>query len=97
MSDGHVEGNNLFCAVHNWDYRIDTGVSEYNNAEALHKFDATIVDDEVRIAKKDVDAFLEKHPQPFNRDEYLGLYQDIHGGPEEPSNGYIQMLSLIHI
>ena len=93
MSDGHVEGNNLFCAVHNWDYRIDTGVSEYNNAEALHKFDATIVDDEVRIAKKDVDAFLEKHPQPFNRDEYLGLYQDIHGGPEEPSNGYIQMLA----
>ena len=93
MSDGHVEGNNLFCAVHNWDYRIDTGVSEYNNAEALHKFDATIVDDEVRIAKEDVDAFLEKHPQPFNRDEYLGLYQDIHGGPEEPSNGYIQMLA----
>ena len=37
MSDGHVEGNNLFCGVHNWDYRIDTGVSEYNNAEALHK------------------------------------------------------------
>ena len=27
MSDGHVEGNNLFCGVHNWDYRIDTGVS----------------------------------------------------------------------
>ena len=93
MSDGHVEGNNLFCAVHNWDYRIDTGVSEYNNAESLYKFDATIVDDEVRIAKEDVDAFLEKHPQPFNRDEYLGLYQDIHGGPEEPSNGYIQMLA----
>ena len=30
MSDGHVEGNNLFCGVHNWDYRIDSGVSEYN-------------------------------------------------------------------
>ena len=93
MSDGHVEGNNLFCGVHNWDYRIDTGVSEYNNAEALHKFEATIDGDDVLIKKADVDAFAAKHPQPFQRDEYLGLYQDIHGAPEEPSNGYIQMLA----
>ena len=40
MSDGHVDGDNLYCGVHNWDYRIDSGVSEYNNNEALHKFDA---------------------------------------------------------
>ena len=93
MSDGQVEGNNLFCGVHNWDYRIDTGVSEYNNAEALHKFEATIDGDDVLIKKSDVDAFAAKHPQPFQRDEYLGLYQDIHGAPEEPSNGYIQMLA----
>ena len=31
MSDGHVKGNNLYCGLHNWDYRIDSGVSEYNN------------------------------------------------------------------
>ena len=93
MSDGHVEGDNLFCGVHNWDYRLDTGVSEYNNAEALHKFEATIDGDDVLIKKADIDAFAAVHPQPFKRDEYLGLYQDIHGGPEEPSNGYIQMLA----
>ena len=93
MSDGHVEGDNLFCGVHNWDYRLDTGVSEYNNAEALHKFEATIEGDDVLIKKADVDAFVVEHPQPFKRDEYLGLYQDVHGGPEEPSNGYIQMLA----
>ena len=93
MSDGHVTGNNLFCGVHNWDYRIDSGVSEYNNAEALHKFTSTIVDDEVRILKKDVEEFTRLHPQPFNREQYLGLYQDVHGTPEEPSNGYIQNLA----
>ena len=93
MSDGHVDGDNLFCGVHNWDYRIDSGVSEYNNAEALHKFPAEVVDDEVRIKQADVDAFLQTHPQPFRRDEYLGLYQDIHGSPEEPHKGYIQSLS----
>ena len=38
LADGHVEGHNLICGVHYWDYRIDTGVSEYNNSEYLHKF-----------------------------------------------------------
>lgn len=28
MSDGHMNGNNLICGVHGWDYRWDTGVSE---------------------------------------------------------------------
>jgi nitrite reductase/ring-hydroxylating ferredoxin subunit len=32
MADGHVDGDNLICGVHHWDYRLDTGVSEYNNA-----------------------------------------------------------------
>ena len=37
LSDGYVDGqDNLICGVHNWDYRIDTGVSEYNNEEVLH-------------------------------------------------------------
>ena len=35
MSDGHVSGANLICGVHGWDYRLDTGVSEYNNSETL--------------------------------------------------------------
>ena len=27
LEDGHVDGDNLICGVHNWDFRIDTGVS----------------------------------------------------------------------
>ena len=42
MADGHIEGNNLICGVHGWDFRYDTGVSEYDNAEALKKFEAWI-------------------------------------------------------
>ncbi len=37
LADGYVDGHNLICGVHNWDYRIDTGISEYNNEEKLHK------------------------------------------------------------
>ncbi len=38
MSDGTVVGNDLICGLHNWDYRLDTGISAYNNSEKLHKF-----------------------------------------------------------
>ena len=42
LSDGHVDGDNLICGVHYWDYRYDTGISEYNNEEQLKKFSAWI-------------------------------------------------------
>jgi len=42
LADGHIDGDNLICGVHNWDYRFDTGVSSYNNDEYLHKFNAWI-------------------------------------------------------
>ena len=29
MADGYVSGDNIICGVHHWDYRLDTGVSEY--------------------------------------------------------------------
>ena len=54
MADGHVDGDNLICGLHGWDYRIDTGVSEYNNAEVLHKFEAWIEDDAVWVDQDDI-------------------------------------------
>jgi len=95
LADGHVDGPNLICGVHGWDYRYDTGVSEYNNDERLHRFEAEIdlEADAVWIDGAHVAAFAEENPQPFHRDEYLGTYQDPHGGPEEPHNAYIQSLA----
>src|SRR5437016_13241266 len=40
LADGFVDGANLICGLHTWDYRIDTGISAYNNAEVLRKFAA---------------------------------------------------------
>ena len=97
MSDGHVDGDNLICGLHGWDYRIDTGVSEYNNEEKLHKFNAWIetVDGvrSVLVDQDEVAAWEDRNPQPFKRDEYLGAYADIHGAPEEPHVGLIQSLA----
>jgi len=94
MSDGHVDGNdNLICGVHQWDYRLDTGVSAYNNDEALHRFASWVEDDTVFVDRADIDAFAAEHPQPFDRDQYLGPYQDTHGDPAEPHNQHIQALA----
>jgi len=93
LADGCVRGDNLVCGLHNWDYRLDTGVSEYNNAEALQTFTAWIEDDAVFVDADEVLAWEEEHPQPYRRDDYLGLYADVHGTPEEPYNGYIQTLA----
>jgi methylamine---glutamate N-methyltransferase subunit C len=95
LFDGRVDGPNLICGVHCWDYRLDTGVSEYNDQEALHRFTAWIDEgaDAVLIDEAEVEAFETDHPQPYRRDEYLGLYADLHGTPEEPYNHYIQELA----
>jgi nitrite reductase/ring-hydroxylating ferredoxin subunit len=93
MSDGHIEGDNLICGVHGWDYRIDTGVSEYNNKEVLNKFNTEIIDGVVYIDEEEINAFLIEHPQPFNREEYLGQYADTHPEDTEPYTGLIKELA----
>jgi glutamate synthase domain-containing protein 2 len=93
LQDGHIDGHNLICGVHGWDYRFDTGVSEYNNAEVLEKFTAVIEDDSVYVDAVEVKDFHEDHPQPFKRDEYLGQYADTHPEDTEPYTGYIKDLA----
>ena len=93
MSDGYVEGDNLICGVHGWDYRYDTGVSEYNNKEVLHKFTSVIEDDQILVDESEINAYLETYPQPFNRTQYLGAYADTHPEPTEPYTGYIKELA----
>ena len=95
LSDGHIDGENLICGVHYWDYRYDTGVSEYNNEEVLHKFKAWIdkEKDEVYVDENEIKEWEIDNPQAYDRDSYLGLYADLNGGPEEPHNNYIQDLA----
>jgi len=93
MSDGHVDGENLICGLHNWDYSFKTGVSSYNAAERLHRFSSWLEDDSVWVDEDEIIAWAEDNPQPYQRDSYQGLYKDIHGAAEEPHNQYIQHLA----
>jgi len=93
LSDGHVQGDDLICGLHNWDYNYKSGISAYNNEEKLQKFTSWIEDDQVWVDEDEIKEWEAHNPQPYNRDAYQGLYQDIHGAPEEPHSKYIQHLA----
>ena len=93
LSDGHVEGKNLICGVHGWDYCYKTGISSYNSAERQKRFQSWVEDGGVWVDEDEIKAWERDNPQPYDREAYQGLYQDFHGGPEEPHYKYIQHLA----
>jgi glutamate synthase domain-containing protein 2 len=93
MADGHIDGHNIICGVHNWDYRLDTGISEYNNAEALHSFEAVIDQGQVWIDEAEIAAYEKDHPVLVHRDEYLGAFVATHPADEEPKTAEIHHLA----
>ena len=93
MSDGVVSGKNLICGLHGWDYRLDSGISEYNNNEILPKFNAWVEDGKVLVDADEIADWAASHPQPYNRDAYQGIYQDSHGTADEPHVKWIPKLS----
>jgi len=93
MSDGHVNGENLICGLHNWDYSYKTGISSYNPKERLHRFSSWIENGYVQVDEEEISRWAIDHPQPYDRNRYQGLYQDLHGSDEEPHTAYIQHLA----
>ncbi len=93
MADGHVDGDNLICGVHGWDYRVDTGISEYKNSETLPIFNAWIEGGQVLIDEDEIASWAHAHPQPYDRDAYQGAYQDPTGTAAEPHVKFIRKLA----
>ena len=93
LSDGCIKGKNLICGLHNWDYNYKTGVSSYNPDERLHRFSSWMEAGMIWVDEDEIKAWAADNPQPYDRDAYQGLYQDLHGTPEEPHTQYIQHLA----
>ncbi len=93
MSDGHVDGANLICGVHGWDYRLDTGVSEYNHSETLPRFQSWVEGGAVLVDEAEILTWAKKHPQPYARDSYQGVFQDHTGTQDEPHVKFIRKLA----
>jgi glutamate synthase domain-containing protein 2 len=102
LGDGRVEGQNLICGVHGWDYRYDTGVSEYDNSEELATFTAwvDVEEDAVYVDAAEVAAWAEDNPEPYeDRDPEeadSAANPEFFGDPDpdkEPHTHYIQELA----
>ncbi|OLS28459.1 MAG: Glutamate synthase [NADPH] large chain [Candidatus Heimdallarchaeota archaeon LC_2] len=79
LADGKIEGKNLICGVHGWDYQFKTGVSEYNKDEVLRKFNSWVKDNVVWVDQVEIESFELENPQTFiDRKGYLGLYAAEH-------------------
>jgi len=94
LADGTIQGDDLICGVHGWDFRFRTGVSAYDNAERLHKFGAWIEDDAVWVDEEEIAAWARENPQPWDRGAYQGAFQDhSKGSPAEPHVKVIRKLA----
>jgi nitrite reductase/ring-hydroxylating ferredoxin subunit len=93
LADGRIEGENLFCGLHGWDYRYRTGVSEYHNEQVLHPFSNWIDDGRVFVEADEIASWRRNHPQPYDRLSYQGTYQDFSHAPEEPYVAEIRELA----
>jgi len=93
LADGFVRGEDLICGVHDWDYRLSSGISAYNNDEALPKFSAWVEGGGVFVDEEEIAAWEREHPQPFVRGAYQGAFQDTHHADEEPHVGFIRELA----
>ena len=93
MADGRIDGDNIVCGVHGWDFRYETGVSAYDNRERLDKFHAWVEDDAVLIDGDELAEWRTSHPQPWSDSSYQGRYQDPHGTAEEPHTALIRQLA----
>ena len=89
MSDGIIEGDNIVCGLHNWNYRYNTGISSYNNSEKLHKFSEVIEGRYLCVAREEILTFEKSNPQLFQRGAYQGIYADTHSEDTEPYSCYI--------
>ena len=68
LGDGHMDGANVICPLHQWDYDVRTGVSRYSADEKVAIYPTRLTGGKVEI---DADAVP---PKPRFKREYLGLW-----------------------
>lgn len=87
LSDGTVDGENIICGLHGYDFDLHTGISRYDVSEHINVYPARIVGGRLEV---DADAVP---PLPEGHDEgYLAPWLRP-ADPELRAYGYLQGLS----
>lgn len=77
LGDGSMDGPNVICPLHGWDYDVKTGHSRYNPGEVIATYPVKVENGRVLIDADQVP------PKPRFKDEYLGLYARRHDKLED--------------
>lgn len=68
LGDGTMDGPNVICPLHKWDYDVKTGISRFNQQEKVPVYPVQVVHDRVEIDAEVVP------PKPRFESEYLGQW-----------------------
>lgn len=63
LSDGRIEGNDIICSLHGYDFDLETGVSRYDPSERVATYPARVIEGMVEV---DADAVP---PLPHGHDD----------------------------
>lgn len=74
LAEGCLDGPDLVCKAHGWDFRIDSGVSAHVEGEKIQTFTAAIdrEADAVSVDEAEILAWEKANPQAFEHSEFLG-------------------------
>ncbi|MCI0394560.1 MAG: glutamate synthase-related protein [Chloroflexi bacterium] len=81
LGDGHLQGSDLICPLHGWDFDVRTGISRYNTLDRVDTYPVTVQDGKIYLSEHDVpsepkeyDDYLAKWRRPFDDREETMSY-----------------------
>ncbi|MFQ5616202.1 MAG: glutamate synthase-related protein [Anaerolineales bacterium] len=76
LGDGHLQGSDLICPLHGWDFDVRTGISRYNHLDSVPTYPVTVINGHTYLNKSDTpmepkeyDMYLAKWARPFDDKE----------------------------
>lgn len=97
LADGTIDGRDLRCGLHGWQYRIDSGIGVHDSQKCLHRYRVEVVDGAVLVDAAEIRAQRRANPTPQDTiteiedeadaasAEYEWHYANFHGDtPAEP-------------
>lgn len=75
LAEGCIEGDNLVCGEHGWDFRLVDGAAVVDGEPPIRQFTARVdLDaDAVLVDANDVDTWARTDPRPFRPEDYVDL------------------------
>jgi glutamate synthase domain-containing protein 2 len=86
LGDGYLEGSDLYCPLHGWDFDVRTGISRYSSLDRVETYPVLVLEDIVYLRTADIPI------EPKEHDDYLARYHRPEDDREHTMN-YVHYLA----